>query len=185
MKTTFPSTVQDDINYDVSSPRRVIATFATYAEAQRAVDYLSDKKFPVERVSIVAEGLRMVERVTGRLNWGKAALNGAIGGATTGLFLGFLLGLFFFVAPFITAFVFGMYGLITGLIIGTIVGLIGYALSGGNRDFTSIGSIQADRYVVLIEAAVADEATHLLGMMTPMASPEASTSQQEKRAGTL
>jgi hypothetical protein len=172
VKTTFPSTVQDSTNHDVS-PRRAVATFFTYAEAQRAVDYLSDKKFPVEHVSIVAEGLRMVERVTGRLNWGKAALNGAIGGATTGLFLGFLLGLFFFVAPFITAFVFGMYGLITGLIIGTIVGLIGYALSDGSRDFTSVGSIQADRYVVLVEAAVADEATRLLGMMTPpMASTE-------------
>jgi hypothetical protein len=186
MKTTFPSTVQDGINHDVSSPRRVIATFATYGEAQRAVDYLSDKKFPVERVSIVAEGLRMVERVTGRLNWGKAALNGAISGATTGLFLGFLLGLFFLIAPFITAVVFGMYGLIAGLIIGTIVGLIGYALSGGSRDFTSVGSIQADRYVVLVEAAVADEATRLLGMMTPLIAPsEANTSQQENRAGML
>src|SRR5215204_6462324 len=34
LKTTFPSTVQDGINHDVSPPRRVIATFATYAEAQ-------------------------------------------------------------------------------------------------------------------------------------------------------
>jgi hypothetical protein len=76
--------VQDGTNHDVSSPRRAIATFVTYAEAQRAVDYLSDTKFPVECVSIVAEGLRVVERVTGRLNWGKAALNGAFGGATTG-----------------------------------------------------------------------------------------------------
>lgn len=71
MKTTFPSTVQDGIAQDVSSSRRAIATFATYGEAQRAVDYLSDRKFPVERVSIVAEGIRFVEHVTGRLNWAK------------------------------------------------------------------------------------------------------------------
>lgn len=176
METTFPSTVQDGMNSAGSAPRRVIATFATYAEAQRAVDYLSDKKFAVDRVSIVAEGLRLEERVTGRLTWGKAALNGAIGGATTGLFLGVLLGLFFIVAPFVTAFVFGLYGLIVGSVVGAIVGLIGYALSGGNRDFTSVGSLQADRYVVFVEPDVANEATRLLGMMTSTRAPtEAST----------
>ena len=128
----------------------------------------------------------MVERVTGRLNWGKAALNGAIGGATTRLFLGVLLGLFFLIALFITAVVFGMYGLIAGLIIGTIVGLISYALLGGNRDFTSVGSIQADRYVVLVEAVVADKATRLLRMMmSTLTSPEVSIGRQEECAGTL
>lgn len=185
MKTTFPSTVHDGITHDVSSPRRTVATFATYGEAQRAVDYLSDRKFPVDRVSIVAEGIRLVEHVTGRLNWGKAALNGALGGATTGLFLGVLFGLFFIVAPFITAFVFGMYGVIAGAIFGTVLGLLGYALSGGNRDFTSIGSIQADRYVVMVEAAEADEAIRLLRMMTPVTVPAVSTGQQKEHAKTL
>jgi hypothetical protein len=41
--------------------RRVVASFATYTEAQRAVDYLSDQRFPVEHVAIIAEGLRFVE----------------------------------------------------------------------------------------------------------------------------
>src|SRR5215210_4945904 len=41
------------------APRRVIASYNSYAEAQRAVDYLSDERFPVERVSIVAEDLRL------------------------------------------------------------------------------------------------------------------------------
>lgn len=185
MKTTFPSTVHDGSYSVASSSRQAIGSFPTYAEAQRAVDYLSDKKFPVEHVSIVAEGLRLVEQVTGRLNWSKAAMNGAIGGATTGLFLGVLFGLFFLVAPFVTAFVFGVYGVIAGAIIGTTLGVIGYAFSGGNRDFTSIGSIQADRYVVLVEAADADEATRLLGMMIPITSPATSTGQREERAGML
>ncbi len=46
------------------TPRRVIASYDSYAEAQRAVDYLSDNSFPVERLSIVAEDLRFVEQVT-------------------------------------------------------------------------------------------------------------------------
>jgi hypothetical protein len=41
--------------------RRVVASFPEYAQAQRAVDYLSDEKFPVERIAIVGEGLRLVE----------------------------------------------------------------------------------------------------------------------------
>lgn len=35
-------------------PRRAVASYATYAEAESAVDHLADQKFPVERVSIVA-----------------------------------------------------------------------------------------------------------------------------------
>ena len=38
---------------DVStaSSRRTIATYASYAEAQKAVDYLSDNKFEVEKTA--------------------------------------------------------------------------------------------------------------------------------------
>lgn len=61
-----------------TTARQTVASYPTYAEAQRAVDYLSDQKFPVERAAIVAEGLRFVEQVTGRLNWGRALLNGAV-----------------------------------------------------------------------------------------------------------
>jgi hypothetical protein len=186
METISSTSMQDGAHQSVSAPRRVVAVFATYAEAQRAVDYLSDKRFPVDRVSIVAEGLRFVEHVTGRLTWWKALLSGALSGAATGLFLGFLLGLFFIVAPLITAFVFGVYGMIVGLIIGAIIGLIGYALSGGNRDFTSVGSVQADRYSLLVDAVVADDATRLLGMMTPtITAAEANSRRQEERAEAL
>lgn len=45
-----------------------IARYGTYLEAQRAVDFLSDNHFPVQFVTIVGSGLRMVERVTGRLS---------------------------------------------------------------------------------------------------------------------
>ncbi len=46
--------------------RRVIASYSTYDDAQRAVDTLSDHRFPVDRVTIVGSDLRLVERVTGR-----------------------------------------------------------------------------------------------------------------------
>jgi hypothetical protein len=116
----------------VRDPRRVVvASYDSYPEAQRAVDYLSDRRFPVERVAIVAEDLRLVEQVTGRIGYGRAALQGAGLGAIIGFIIGFFIGLFSFYVAILW--------LIYGAIIGLIVGLIGHALSGGQRDFSSIG----------------------------------------------
>jgi hypothetical protein len=71
-----------------------VAEYPEYAQAEAAVDRLSDEGFPVEQVRIVGYGLTTIERVTGRLTNGKAALAGAVGGAWIGLLLGLLLGLF-------------------------------------------------------------------------------------------
>ena len=71
-----------------------VGTYDSYADAQRAVDHLADQKFPVENLAIVGTDLRQVERVTGRLSWGKVALGGLASGAWIGLFVGLLLGLF-------------------------------------------------------------------------------------------
>ncbi len=78
---------------------QVVGTYDTYVEAQRAVDFLSDKQFPVENVSIVGSDLKMVENVSGRLTRGRAALAGAASGAWFGLFVGVLLSLFADRAP--------------------------------------------------------------------------------------
>ena len=55
-----------------TSSRRAIASFSSYADAERAVDYLVDKRFPVQRVAIVGRGLKLVEQVTGRFGWVEA-----------------------------------------------------------------------------------------------------------------
>src|SRR5258708_35830984 len=65
--------------------RQVIATFDNYADAERAVDYLSDQRFEVNRVAIVGRELEYLEQVLGRLNYGGAALRGAGSGALFGL----------------------------------------------------------------------------------------------------
>lgn len=48
-----------------------VGSFTTYQEAQEAVDTLSDKEFPVEKLTIVGVDLMQVESITGRLTWGK------------------------------------------------------------------------------------------------------------------
>ena len=71
--------------------RRVIASYKMYLEAQKAVDFLSDKGFTVEKVAIVAEELRFVEQITGRLDSGKAALSGGLRGGAIGVMIGLAL----------------------------------------------------------------------------------------------
>jgi hypothetical protein len=142
--------------------RRVIASYGTYTEAQRAVDRLSDEGFPVERVSIVAEDLRFVEQVTGRRKYGQAALEGAGSGAVIGAFFGFFLGLFSLIDPLVSALLVALYGLVFGAIVGAIMGLVFHALSGGQRDFSSVGGIEAGRYDVMVDEEVAEEASRLI-----------------------
>jgi hypothetical protein len=145
-----------------AAPRRIVGTYTSYAEAQRAVDYLSDQRFPVERVAIVAEGLRFVEQVTGRLGFGRAILGGAGSGALTGALIGFIFGLFDWVAPLISGLTLALYGFVFGAIVGALFGLLAHALSGGQRDFTSVGGMQADRYNIVVADEVATEAERLL-----------------------
>ena len=55
-----------------------VGVFGSYPEAQKAVDTLSDEQFPVENCLIVGTELRQLERVTGRLSWGRVLLGGAL-----------------------------------------------------------------------------------------------------------
>ena len=71
-----------------------VGSYATYEEAQRAVDHLADADFPVRDVTIVGVDLMLVERVIGRLSWPKVLTTGALSGAWFGLFVGLLLGVF-------------------------------------------------------------------------------------------
>lgn len=135
-----------------------IARYGTYLEAQRAVDFLSDNHFPVQFVTIVGSGLRMVERVTGRLTYGRVAVAGAASGAWFGLFVGLLLTLFGSNYPggFVVA------SMLIGGAFGMLFGVISYALTGGRRDFTSTSQIVASEYEVLCMPEHSRAATELL-----------------------
>ncbi|NUQ75055.1 MAG: glycine zipper family protein [Polyangiaceae bacterium] len=142
--------------------RRTIASYSSYGSAQRAVDMLADRKFPVERVAIVAEGLKIVEQVTGRLTYGRVALNGALSGAVIGGFFGLMLGLFNWIAPLIGAFEVALYGVLYGGVVGALMSVIFYALTGGRRDFSSASGVAAERYNIVADEEVADEASRLI-----------------------
>ena len=144
----------------------VVASYDTYAGAQRAVDFLADRRFAVERVAIVARDLRLVEQVTGRLGYGGAALQGAASGAFPGALLGFIFGLFDFVTPLVSGLALAFWGLIIGAVIGAVIGLISHSLSQGRRDFSAVSGLQAGRYDVVAAPEVAEEARRLLSELT-------------------
>jgi hypothetical protein len=137
-----------------------VGSYPTYAEAQRAVDYLSDKEFPVEHVMIVGTDLKLVERVTGRLTQGRALRAGAMGGAWWGLFVGVVMMLF------AQSSASGIALVVTGVLIGAVFGLVsgwmGYRATGGHRDFTSRTQVVAATYDVLCEPKYAEDARNHL-----------------------
>jgi hypothetical protein len=139
-----------------------IGSYDTYREAQRAVDYLSDEKFPVEHTTIVGNNLRQVEKITGRLTWGKAITAGLASGAWFGLFVGVLLGIFATSGGWLAA-------LITGVVLGSLFGMtfgaIGYGQLRGRRDFTSRTSVVATSYDVLCDHKYAEEARNHLAKL--------------------
>ncbi len=133
--------------------RHEVRTYDAYTDAQRAVDALADRRFPVEHLTIVAEGLRFVESITGRRGYGEAALGGLVSGGLIGALFGFIFGLLSWVDPLISGVALAVYGFLIGAAIGLVFGLVSHWLSAGRRDFSSVGSVQADRYAVLADTA--------------------------------
>ena len=136
----------------------VVGSYADYALAQRAVDLLSDNKFPVERTAIIGTDLRLVENVLGRLTTARAAGAGLASGAWFGILIGLLLGIFSNSNWFAVIFV----CLLIGAVWGAVFGAIAHAATGGRRDFASRSSLQAGQYAVTTDPEVADQARSLL-----------------------
>ena len=138
-----------------------LGTFEKYEEAQKLVDTLADKEFPVQNCLIVGTDLKQLERITGRLTWGRVLLGGALSGVWLGLFVGLIFALF---AP--------QGGNVIQIVLATVLfgALFGlawaagtYALTGGQRDFSSVSLIVPSKYEVLVEHKFAQQARDILG----------------------
>ncbi|MBV7295069.1 magnesium transporter [Corynebacterium sp. TAE3-ERU12] len=135
-----------------------VGSFASYEKAQQAVDMLSDlDEFPVSDLTIVGVDLMQVERVVGRLTWGKVLGGGALYGVWMGLFFGLLLGLF--QEDWLTPLLVGV-GI--GAIFGLVAAAVPYAMQNGKRDFASTTQIVAGRYDVLCAPRNAERARDVL-----------------------
>jgi uncharacterized membrane protein len=140
-----------------------VASFDSYADAERAVDKLSDLGFPVERVAIIGQDLQTIEQVTGKMDYPRAAWRGAVSGAVPGALIGWIFGLFDWVNPLVSGLLLALYGLIIGAVVGAVVGLIVYAMQRGSRDFESVTVMRPQRYELVVDDEVADQAARQLG----------------------
>ncbi len=138
-----------------------LAVYDDYAAAQKAVDFLSDNKFPVEQCMIVGTDLKRIERITGRLTNGKVAAGGLLSGIWLGLFIGLIFALF------TDENVLGVIlsTIVIGALFGVIWALLGYAMTRGRRDFSSVTQVVATKYEVLVEHKVAAQARELLAKL--------------------
>jgi hypothetical protein len=141
----------------------VLGTYDTYPEAQAIVDHLAKADFPVAQVSIVGNDLKSVERVTRKLSWSRAALEGALSGAWFGLFLGLL---FSFLAPFSL----GLFAaaVLIGAAFGLFFRLVTYAIGRRSRDFDSTKQVLASNYQVLVDPSLTARAQQVIA--TPLES---------------
>ncbi|QPK83978.1 magnesium transporter [Corynebacterium qintianiae] len=161
--TTSTSNSRNNPSRDRTRPTGwPVGSFQTYEEAQRAVDGLSDREFRVEDLTIVGVDLMQVENVTGRLTWPRILGGGALSGAWLGIFIGLIFALFALPG---TGWGIFLWSIIIGAIFGLIFAAVGYALSGGKRDFSSMTTIVAGRYDVLCDANTAPQARDLIAQM--------------------
>jgi hypothetical protein len=143
----------------VSAAWNTVARFDDYESAQGAVDRLSDDGFPVEKLDIVGSGLRLVERVTGRLTRGRAAAAGALTGLWAGLLFGVLLALFTSGHSFLAI---AATGAALGVAWGAIFGFVAHTSTKGQRDFSSVRGLVATHYDLIAREGTVDRARTML-----------------------
>ena len=145
----------------------VLKGFPTYPEAQALVAKLINDGVPASALSMVGSDVTLVERVIGRMGYGRAALSSAMSGSWLGLLAGLV---FVVVSPddFVTPI---LAGLLIGAGAGMVVGMILFTVSKGpKRNFRSVQQVIAKQYDVVVSSAARQAA---LDAMKAGAEPEA------------
>ena len=152
----------------------VLGTYDSYPEAQKVVNRLALADFPVKKLSIVGNDLKTVEKITGKLTYGRAALAGAASGAWFGLFIGLLLFLF---SP-TGDFSFILAAALIGAGFGLLFGVVSYALNRRRRDFTATHQVLASNYQIIIDPNLTARARMVLA---GGADPAGESADQDER----
>lgn len=127
-----------------------LTEYDRYADAQQAVDQLSDDGFPMRDVTIVWSGLRQIEHVTGRRTIVTAARDGLLSGA----WFGFIIGLLFsaFAEPTASELAIILTYVVAGALTVASFQAIRHWGQRGTRDFSTVGQLDAERFEIWIDA---------------------------------
>jgi hypothetical protein len=137
----------------------VLGTYDSYPEAQAVVERLSHAEFPIKQLAIIGNELTTVERVTGRMSYGRAALAGAVTGLWLGVFFGLVMLLFSPETATVTTVVAAA---LIGAGFGMLYGLASFAVSRRRRDFTSTHQVLARSYQIVVDPGAAHRAREIL-----------------------
>ena len=136
-----------------------LATFPGYLEAQELVNSLVTQGVPAQALSIVGADVTLVERVTGKIGYGRAAVSSAMSGS----WLGILAGLVFVIispSDFITPIVGGLF---IGAGVGMVTGMVIFTFSKGpKRLYRSMQQVIAQSYRVVVDTQHHAQATQVL-----------------------
>lgn len=144
-------------------PQVRIGGYTEYADAQAAMDRLSDAGLDIGGAAITWSGLRRIEYVLGRRTTLTAARDGLLSGAWLGLIVSLLLLLFVEVDADTSELGLIVTWTLVFAAVGAAWGAIMHASMRGTRDFTTLPRLEAERYDVWIDAAQAARARSLLG----------------------
>ncbi|SDQ35646.1 hypothetical protein SAMN02800687_1560 [Curtobacterium sp. UNCCL20] len=136
----------------------VLGTYDSYPDAQRVVAKLAEADFPVNQLSIVGNDLKTVERVTGKMTYGRAAIAGALSGLWLGIFFGIVLTLF---SPSAGGLI--LAAAIIGAAFGMLYGIVSFAITKRQRDFTSVHQVLATNYQIVVAPQLTGQARRILG----------------------
>ena len=136
-----------------------VASVRDYEAAQKTVSKLIASEVPARDIAIVGQGVRTIERVTGKLGYAAAARSGAVNGVLIGLLLSAILVIGNPDAPIqlFVGFVF------IGVALGMILSLVTYAIVRRRRDFASVTQMAADHYEVTVMPTSLAKAREVLG----------------------
>ena len=147
------------VNFQTVPKGEVLGTYDTYLEAQERVDHLAKADFPVGKVSIVGNDLKSVERVTRKLSWSRAALEGALSGAWFGLFIGVVLTFF---SPTHQLGLLPRRDPDRRRVRACCSAWSSYGICRRSRDFESTNQVLASNYQVIVDPELLDRAKEAL-----------------------
>jgi hypothetical protein len=134
----------------------VVGQFKNYGEAVKVVEKLVENGFPARLISIIGSDLKTVERLKGKLGFGRVALSGAVTGSWIGLFFGLVFGATSTTEQVVITNLSA--GIVIGAGVGMLLNVIRFSLTRNKRSFISSQAVVAKKYDVIVPAGQLSDA---------------------------